>query len=200
MAATKRRTPAVKIKNGVRPRSLRAPRGRRSNQAIAANKSSETTQKIPGLSRQAVIGLHHHLRHFPFQLLTSKAREIIQLYIGKYRTLEPFNKAYSLYNKPRSLLDSQRIERSTSLIKTLILAATFAVAGCFWNLGCTVAAFPSGDFAGQSGRDQALPDALLLVLPQVKAKTTLPVLLPSALPKPFSDAKHAIVEKAGTHE
>ena len=35
---------------------------------------------------------------------------------------------------------------------------------------------------------------------EVKAKTTVPVLLPTELPSPFSDAKHAIVDKATADE
>lgn len=42
----------------------------------------------------------------------------------------------------------------------------------------------------------ALPDVFLSVLADVKAKTTVPVLLPTELPKPFNNAKHATVGKA----
>ena len=42
----------------------------------------------------------------------------------------------------------------------------------------------------------SLPDVFLSVLAEVKAKTRVPVLLPTELPKPFSDAKHASVDKA----
>jgi hypothetical protein len=38
---------------------------------------------------------------------------------------------------------------------------------------------------------KSLPDVFLSVLAEVKAKTRVPVLLPSELPKPFNDAKHA---------
>jgi len=41
----------------------------------------------------------------------------------------------------------------------------------------------------------SLPDIFLSVLAEVKAKTRVPILLPTELPKPFSDAKHARVDK-----
>jgi hypothetical protein len=46
----------------------------------------------------------------------------------------------------------------------------------------------------------SLPDVFLSVLDGVKAKTKVGVLLPSELPKPFSDAKHAKVDKATADE
>lgn len=46
----------------------------------------------------------------------------------------------------------------------------------------------------------ALPDVFLSVLAEVKAKTTVPLLLPTELPRPFSDAKHALVDKAAADE
>ena len=45
----------------------------------------------------------------------------------------------------------------------------------------------------------SLPDVFLSALAEVKAKTTVPVLLPTELPSPFSDAKHA-VDKATADE
>jgi hypothetical protein len=45
-----------------------------------------------------------------------------------------------------------------------------------------------------------LPDIFLSVLAEVKAKTRLPVLLPTALPAPFSDAKDAILDKVTADE
>lgn len=44
--------------------------------------------------------------------------------------------------------------------------------------------------------DRSLPDVFVSVLDGVKAKTRVPVLLPTELPKPFNDAKHASVEAA----
>lgn len=42
----------------------------------------------------------------------------------------------------------------------------------------------------------SLPDSLFSVLAEVKAKTRVPVLLPTELPTPFRDAKHALLDKA----
>src|SRR3982751_4460181 len=41
---------------------------------------------------------------------------------------------------------------------------------------------------------ESLPDVFLSVLAEIKAKTRVPVLLPSELSRPFNDAKHATVE------
>jgi len=46
----------------------------------------------------------------------------------------------------------------------------------------------------------SLPDIFVSVLAGVKAKTRVPVLLPTELPRPFSDAKHASVDKATADE
>jgi len=43
---------------------------------------------------------------------------------------------------------------------------------------------------------EPLPDIFVSVLAGVKAKTRVPVLLPTELPRPFSDAKHASVDQA----
>ena len=42
----------------------------------------------------------------------------------------------------------------------------------------------------------SLPESLASVLPEIKSKSRVPVLLPSDLPKPIADATHALVEKA----
>jgi len=46
----------------------------------------------------------------------------------------------------------------------------------------------------------SLPDIFVSVLAGVKAKTRVAVLLPAELPRPFSDAKHASVDKATADE
>ena len=46
----------------------------------------------------------------------------------------------------------------------------------------------------------SLPDILVSVLAAVKAGTSIPVLLPTELPRPFSDAKHAMVQKVSAYE
>jgi hypothetical protein len=47
---------------------------------------------------------------------------------------------------------------------------------------------------------RSLPDALVSALAEVKAGTGISVLLPTELPQPFSDAKHAVVEKVSADE
>ncbi len=47
---------------------------------------------------------------------------------------------------------------------------------------------------------RSLPNVFLSVLDEVKAKTRVAVLLPIELPGPFSNAKHAIVDKATADE
>jgi hypothetical protein len=50
--------------------------------------------------------------------------------------------------------------------------------------------------AVQANAVGSLPDVFLSVLDAVRAKTKIDVLLPTELPKPFNDAKHANVDKA----
>jgi hypothetical protein len=47
---------------------------------------------------------------------------------------------------------------------------------------------------------RSLPDVLVSILADVKAGTSISVLLPTELPKPFSDAEHATVLKASEDE
>jgi hypothetical protein len=46
----------------------------------------------------------------------------------------------------------------------------------------------------------SLPNIFVSVLAEVKAKTRVPVLLPTELPRPFCNAKHASVDKATANE
>jgi hypothetical protein len=48
--------------------------------------------------------------------------------------------------------------------------------------------------------DAALPEAFNSVLPKVKAKSRVPVLLPSKLPESIKRAKHAVIQKAEANE
>ncbi len=47
---------------------------------------------------------------------------------------------------------------------------------------------------------RSLPGNFVSALAEVKAGTNIPVLLPTALPRPFSDAKQAVVEKVSADE
>src|SRR6516162_8060527 len=52
----------------------------------------------------------------------------------------------------------------------------------------------------QPSADGSLPDVFRSALTEVKAKTSVSVLLPSELPEPIRDAKHAVVDKATQDE
>src|ERR1700691_4647947 len=47
---------------------------------------------------------------------------------------------------------------------------------------------------------KSLPEPLTSVLPEIKAKSHIPVILPSDLPQPIRGAKHAVIEKASDKE
>src|SRR5271169_3163 len=70
-------------------------------------------------------------------------------------------------------------------MKTRICAILLMVVG-----GCASSQPAPAPPAGRS-----LPDIFASVLAGVKEGTSIPVLLPTELPKPFSDAKHAVVGK-----
>jgi hypothetical protein len=71
------------------------------------------------------------------------------------------------------------------------IIATLLMAACCYGGGTLVSALVA---------DRPLPRILASVLARVKARTSVPVLLPGELPEALSDAKHAIVEKATSHE
>jgi hypothetical protein len=52
----------------------------------------------------------------------------------------------------------------------------------------------------QAKSDTALPEAFNSVLPKVKAKSRVPILLPSKLPESIGRAEHAVVQKAEANE
>jgi hypothetical protein len=54
--------------------------------------------------------------------------------------------------------------------------------------------------ARESATQATLPKALVSVLPMVKAKTRIPVLLPSELPEPIAGAHYAVVQKTDADE
>lgn len=56
------------------------------------------------------------------------------------------------------------------------------------------------DAAGQAKAGRPLPRVFVSVLPEVKAKSQVAVLLPTELPKPFQKAIHALVEKVAANE
>jgi hypothetical protein len=72
----------------------------------------------------------------------------------------------------------------TLLMKTRIVAIFLLVVGGYAN--CKAA--------------PELPGIFVSVLAEVKAGTSIPVLLPTELPRPFRDAKHAIVGKISANK
>ena len=83
--------------------------------------------------------------------------------------------------------------------KTLALSL-MAVALC-WAAGLGSRLVPVGsiDAAGQAKPGGPLPRVFVSVLPEIKAKSRVAVLLPTELPRPFEDAKHAVVQKVAAN-
>ena len=82
----------------------------------------------------------------------------------------------------------------TQRLKTRVIAIFLAVVGC--TSSKSAPALP----ADAANVGTTLPNIFVSVLPEIKAKTSIPVLLPSKLPRPFGDAKHARVEKVAPNE
>jgi hypothetical protein len=59
---------------------------------------------------------------------------------------------------------------------------------------------PPTDAASQAKPSKALPEVFISVLPEVKDKSQVPVLLPSELPETIGRTKHARVAKASANE
>ena len=83
-----------------------------------------------------------------------------------------------------------------------ILALLSAASGVCCRAQVQVEAAPTGSVvaARPTMPPKSLPKLLTSVLPEIKAKTHLPVMLPSDLPQPISGAKHAVIEKASDKE
>lgn len=60
--------------------------------------------------------------------------------------------------------------------------------------------YPTSPAASLPNSTRSLPESLAPALREVKAKSRVPVLLPSELPEPATKAKHAVVEKAAADE
>jgi len=83
-----------------------------------------------------------------------------------------------------------------------ILAVPCAASAVCWRAQVQVEAAPTRSVVGARPTRPAksLPEPLTSVLPEIKAKTHVPVILPSDLPQPISGAKHAVIEKASDKE
>jgi hypothetical protein len=79
-----------------------------------------------------------------------------------------------------------------------VISAFLIVGICCW--GGNSAQAQSGKSAGRPGVGSPLPDVFVSVLAEVKAKTSIPVLLPTELPQAVGDPEHATVEKVAPDE
>jgi hypothetical protein len=72
--------------------------------------------------------------------------------------------------------------------------------GCLAQSEGKLPPVPSKGAASHATPGRSLPETFVSILPEVKAKSRIPVLLPSKLPMPIGNAKHALVEKAAANE
>jgi len=79
---------------------------------------------------------------------------------------------------------------------TLVTILMFSVGDCLAESRGKPATDLSQGAVGHAVRGKSLPGIFVSVLPEVKARSHIPVLLPSELPEPVRKAKHALVEKA----
>ena len=84
-------------------------------------------------------------------------------------------------------------------IKTLALSLMAVALGSAVGLGSRLAPVGSIDAADQAKPGGPLPRVFVSVLPELKAKSRVAVLLPTELPRPFEEAKHAVVQKVAAN-
>lgn len=96
----------------------------------------------------------------------------------------------------------QRGCRLLSLPKVTVLAVITAALAVGCHAQAAVEPAPThSDVASSPTRPaKSLPEPFASVLPEIKAKSRLPVLLPSELSQPIRGAKHAVVERASDNE
>jgi len=80
-----------------------------------------------------------------------------------------------------------------------VLCAATAVC-CRAQTGVVAASGRSVVAPSPTRHDKSLPEPFASILPKIKAKSRIPVLLPSDLAQPASGAKHAVIEKASDKE
>src|SRR5580704_15385702 len=83
-----------------------------------------------------------------------------------------------------------------------ILAALCAASAvcCRAQTGVVAASGRSVVAPSPTRPDTSLPEPFASIVPKIKAKSRIPVLLPSNLPQPVSGATHAVIEKASDKE
>lgn len=82
---------------------------------------------------------------------------------------------------------------------TVLTLLTFSFGHCVAQSQQNTPGAPSHS-AVEATRSKSLPGVFASVLPQIKARSHVPVLLPSELPSPNATAKHAVVETAEADE
>ena len=85
-------------------------------------------------------------------------------------------------------------------IRALALFVMAVALGCPVVLDSRPVPFPSIGAPGQAKSGRPLPSIFVSVLPEVKAKSRVPVLLPTELPRPFDEAKQALVVRVAAKE
>jgi hypothetical protein len=102
---------------------------------------------------------------------------------GQVNRLVPIDRAKMRAFQTSDTSSSHRMRAS--------VIAVWLMAAC-----CTLGSTPSHGLPAE----KALPRVFVAVLPEIKARTRVPVLLPSELPSPIRDAKHAIAEQDARNE
>jgi hypothetical protein len=81
----------------------------------------------------------------------------------------------------------------------VVLFAALAV-GCHAQAGVEPPPTRSGAPSSPTGAAKSFPEQFASVLPEITAKSRIPVLLPSKLSKPISGAKHSEIESVSDNE
>lgn len=85
---------------------------------------------------------------------------------------------------------------SRILAATILTILMFSVSDCFAEPQEKPARTPSQAAVNHAPRGKSLPGVFVSVVPEVKARSRMPVLLPSELPPPIATATHAVVDTA----
>jgi hypothetical protein len=89
-----------------------------------------------------------------------------------------------------------------SMRKLIVPVALFAAlaVGCWAQEVVEPAQTQSDAALSPTGPGKFLPESFASVLPELKAESRIPVILPSELTQPIGGAKHAVLEKASSNE
>jgi len=90
--------------------------------------------------------------------------------------------------------------RKIPSIAVFLAAITPAVHAASFGMLALVQVPDSANQSNQAKPGTSLPEAFNSVLARVKAKSRVPILLPSKLPEPIGRAEHAVIRKAEANE